>query len=284
MTEAWFFLDPRELQRNPVSLDRETVRHVRALRLQEGDKIVVSDGEGRAWQARLSLNAGLAAQAFMLEELEQNNEPPLHITLLASVVKGEKMERIVHTAVELGVRQIIPVLTGRTVVQLPPAKREEKSARWQKIAAAAASLCRRTYLPRVHTPLDFAEILQLAAQQELIIVPWEEERGRGLFSLLREIKVPPRQVWLFTGPEGGISPAEMEKLKALPPVRPVSLGPRILSAQTAPLAALSVIMGVWGDWERRERCRSDGGVAPYNCSAEIIKNATIENRPLSQNG
>lgn len=247
MSVAWFFLSPLELQNNPVSLNRETVRHIRALRLQEGDALVLADGEGRAWQARLALKGDQVARAFIVEELVQNNEPLLDVILMASIVKGEKMDRLVHVAVELGVKEIIPVLTGRTVVQLPPAKRAEKSARWQKIAAAAAALCRRSYLPRVHIPLDFAEILQLAAHKELVIVPWEDEKERGLLSLMQEINVPPREVLLFTGPEGGFSAAEMEKLKELSPVRTVSLGPRILSAQTAPLVVLSVIMALWGD-------------------------------------
>ena len=157
------------------------------------------------------------------------------------------MDQMVRAAVELGVKKIIPVLTERTVVQLPEAKREGKGARWQKIAMAAAALCRRSYLPQIHSPLNFDALLPLLAEKELVIVPWEEEKARGLLSLLQSIIVPPREVMVFTGPEGGISAGEMEKLEALPSVRPVSLGPRILSAQHAPLATLSVIMAIWGD-------------------------------------
>jgi len=247
VSETWLFLSPLELQNNPVCLDREAVRHIRALRLREGDPLFLSDGRGRTWRARLEGTAAQGVRAFLLEELVRHNEPPLHVTLLAAITKGEKMDQMVRGAVELGVKEIIPVLTSRTVVQLPPAKREEKTARWQKIAMAAASVCRRSYLPRIHHPLDFSELPALLAAKELVIVPWEGERERGLLALLKSIAVPPREVFIFTGPEGGFSGAEMAKLNELTPVSPVSLGPRILSAQTAPLTVLSVIMALWGD-------------------------------------
>ena len=247
MSGAWFFHLSGDLHDSPVSLDRETVQHIRALRLQPNDLIVLADGRGRAWQARLMVQGDQSLQAIIEKELAQNSEPPLDVTLLAGITKGEKMDQMVRAAVELGVKKIIPVLTGRTVVQLSEAKRKEKGTRWQKIAMSAASLCRRSYLPQIQSPLDFDAVLPLIAEKELVIVPWEEEKERGLFSLLQHMEVPPQEVLVFTGPEGGISAGEMEKLEALPSVRPVSLGPRILSAQHAPLATLSVIMAIWGD-------------------------------------
>ncbi len=246
MSGAWFFHLSGELPNSPVSLDRETVQHIRVLRLQDNDPIVLADGRGRAWQARLKLQGEKPPLAIIENEL-QNSEPPLDVTLLAGITKGEKMDQMVRAAVELGVMKIIPVLTARTVVQLPAAKREGKGVRWQKIAMAAAALCRRSYLPQVDPPLEFDAMLPFIAEKELVIVPWEEEKERGLLSLLQSIEVPPRDVFVFTGPEGGISAQEMEQLVRLTPVRPVSLGPRILSAQHAPLAVLSVIMALWGD-------------------------------------
>ncbi len=251
MSGAWFFHLSGELPNSPVSLDRETVQHIRVLRLQDNDPIVLADGRGRAWQARLALQGEKPPLAVIESELVQNSEPPLDVTLLAGITKGEKMDQMVRAAVELGVKRIIPVLTARTVVQLPASKREGKGVRWQKIAMAAAALCRRSYLPQVHSPLEFDAMLPFIAEKELVIVPWEEEKERGLLSLIQSIKVPPREVLVFTGPEGGICATEMEQLARLAPVRPVSLGPRILSAQHAPLAALSVIMALWGDLNGR---------------------------------
>lgn len=247
MSGAWFFLSPSELRNDFIPLSTETVQHIRVLRLKEGDDIVLSDGRGRAWQARLAVQGGHPCQAVIEKELVQNSEPPLDVTLVAGITKGEKMDQMIRTAVELGVKTIIPVVTSRTVVQLPGAKREGKVSRWQKIAMAASALCRRSYIPQVHPPLEFKSLLQLISEKELAIVPWEEEKKRGLLSLLQAIKVPPGEVLVFTGPEGGITSSEMEQLEELPAVRPVSLGPRILSAQHAPLAVLSIIMALWGD-------------------------------------
>lgn len=247
MSDAWFFLSPRELNNNPVDLDSETVRHLRALRLQENDLLVLSDGKGQAWQARLVMQGEGQPRAVIIKELEHNNEPPLDIILLAGVCKGEKMDHLIRAAVELGVKKIVPVLTERTVVQLPRSKREEKAARWRKLAVAAATICRRSYLPTVDVPLDFDEMITLVTAKELVIVPWEEERERGLYSFLQSVSPPSGEVLVFTGPEGGIGAGEMERLTEIPSVHVVSLGPRIMSAQHAPLAAIAVIMAVWGD-------------------------------------
>ena len=167
--------------------------------------------------------------------------------MFTAIPKGEKMDQLVRGAVELGVKEIHPVFTRRTVVQLPATKRAEKSARWQKSAAAAAGICRRSYLPPVHLPRDFDDVLPLLAEKELILAAWEEEKKQGFLPLLQSMAVPPAELVLFTGPEGGISAREMGKLRKFPSVHPVSLGPRILSAQIAPLAALAVIMALWGD-------------------------------------
>ena len=247
MSGAWFFLFPAELRNGFISLPGETVQHIRVLRLKEGDKIVLSDGIGRAWQARLVVQGGHLSQAVIEEELVPNSEPPIDVTLITGITKGEKMDQMIRAAVEFGVKTIIPVVTSRTVVQLPGAKREGKVSRWQKIAMAASALCRRSYIPQVHFPLEFEALLKLIAEKELAIVPWEKEKKRGLLSLLQGIKVPPGEVLVFTGPEGGITSLEMKQLEGLSPVRPVSLGPRILSAQHAPLAVISVIMALWGD-------------------------------------
>lgn len=246
MSDAWFFLSPRELKNEPVCLDKESLQHIRALRLQDNDTVVLADGSGRAWLARLAMQGEQPPQATIIKELEHNNEPPLDVTLLAGICKGEKMDQLIRGAVELGVKKIIPVLTARTVVKIPYEKRTAKAARWQKIAVAAATLCRRSLLPQVELPLEFADLIPLLADEEMLIVPWEEERQGGLLSLLKNVAVP-RRVFVFTGPEGGIAAWEMEKMRALAPAYPVSLGPRILSAQHAPLAVLSVIMALWGD-------------------------------------
>ncbi|MGI6318198.1 MAG: 16S rRNA (uracil(1498)-N(3))-methyltransferase [Firmicutes bacterium] len=244
----WFFLSPESFQERVV-LPGDILQHLKALRLKAGDIIVLSDGEGRAFYARLDYIRKEDAAASLLGEVETEVEPPLEVTLYPGITKGEKLDEVIRHAVELGVRRIAPVLTGRSVVKYSEKKGREKAARWQKIAFSAASQCRRRFVPRVEGPLSFDDMLhELASgREEIIIIPWEGEKERGFAQLARDFPEPPRALAIFTGPEGGISPSEMEKLRQCRGVRPVTLGTRILRAETAPLAVLSIVMYLWGD-------------------------------------
>jgi len=248
---SWFLLPPEKIDfKKNVLLEREELTHLKALRLSRGDFIVLADGKGRAFMARLEFINTQRAEASILYELEQKAEPPLEVSLFLGVSKGEKMDLVIRASVELGARKIIPVVTERTVVKLTAEKGKEKARRWQNIAASAAAQCRRSFIPQVVTPLAFAEAVELMRQNTPVIVPWEEENKQGLRNLAENIPKP-CSLSIFTGPEGGISYKEMEKLKELPGVYPVTLGPRILRAETAPLAALSIVMYLWGDLSER---------------------------------
>lgn len=244
---CWFLLPPEKIaSKKNVFLERDDFAHLKALRLNAGDFIVLADGRGKAFQARLVKVERQKAQAEILYELKSSNEPSLKVTLFAGLSKGEKMDLIVRSSVELGVRRIVPVLMERTVVKITPEKGKEKAGRWQNVAASAAAQCRRSFMPEVWSPLTFKEALELIGKEDLVIVPWEEEKNRGIGEIAQNYKSP-SSVSIFTGPEGGISFEEMEKLRKLPGVFAVTLGPRILRAETAPLAVLSIVMYLWGD-------------------------------------
>jgi len=243
----WFFLPPEEFQNKKVTLKADLVQHLKAARLKTRDIFVLSDGSGRAFNARLDYIDSKEAAASLLGEVQEKVEPSLHVTLYAGVSKGEKMDRVIRQSVELGVKEIVPVLSERTVVRLTSEKGGEKAGRWQKIAVSAASQCRRSFIPLVHSPLKFQDMIQVLKNEEIVIVPWEEEKGRGLLHLAQQIENQPGAISIFTGPEGGISPEEMAELKKINGVHSVSLGPRILRAETAPLAILSIVMYLWGD-------------------------------------
>ncbi|NMB40994.1 MAG: 16S rRNA (uracil(1498)-N(3))-methyltransferase [Firmicutes bacterium] len=254
----WFMLSPEKLYRKGnneesiiprenVILQPENVAHIRALRLSQGDGIVITDGQGRAFKACLGSVDRRGAKVRILCELKRQVEPPLDVILFVGISKGEKTERIVRQSVELGVRKIVPVLTGRTVVRIATEEKgKRRTRRWQNIAISAALQCRRSVVPEVLLPLSFEEALGLMRESELVIVPWEEEKKRGFGTLAENIKNP-SSVSIFTGPEGGISLREMEKLREIPGLFEITLGPRILRAETAPLAVLSVVMFLWGD-------------------------------------
>ncbi|NMB36142.1 MAG: 16S rRNA (uracil(1498)-N(3))-methyltransferase [Firmicutes bacterium] len=248
----WFFLPPEDLRRQKTVVLQENIfAHLKAARLKPGDDIVLADGRGRAFAARLlSFEARKqSADAAILHELLQNSEPPLSITLFLGITKGEKMDQVVRQTVELGVKKIVPVFTERTIVRLDKKKKKVRTRRWQNIAFAAAAQSRRSFVPGISEPLYFEEMLDLFAGEKLepVIVPWEEEKETGLMHLIAKMKPPPRAASIFTGPEGGIAPGEMDKLKKYRNIYPVTLGPRILRAETAPLAVMAVLMHLWGD-------------------------------------
>ncbi len=241
----WFFLPPELFEKNTFFVPQELHRHFRALRLKKGDDMVLSDGKSRTFAARLESISSKKAEVSILEELELETEPPQEIILFPAVLKGEKMEIIIRQGVELGACRIVPVLTERTIVRMEQYKIANRKERWQQIALSAASQCRRTRIPQIDSPLQFEDTLELLQGMELTIVPWENEMNTSLLTLLQKYVVP-SSLAIFSGPEGGITPAEIEKLKEIKNLYPVSLGPRVLRAETAPLAVLSAVMCFWG--------------------------------------
>ncbi len=244
---SWFYVSPAALQSSPVYLDQENLHHVKALRLKKGDTLVLSDGQGRAVYGYLETLRSDYAKVSLLENVAASPEPQIRVHLYLGISKGDKLDAVVRQSVELGGSRIIPVLTERTVVARSAEGWEKRALRWRNIARAAAAQSRRCIIPEVCSPLDFEEMLLLLKNEELVLVPWEEEKIASLGAVLKRRERSPGSVAIFTGPEGGISPTEMEKLIEIPTVYPVTLGPRILRAETAPVVALALIMGYWGD-------------------------------------
>ena len=251
--EPWFFLSPEELAPTGglaptnILLSKDLLPHLRALHLQRGDLIILADGKGKVYRACLRSLTAKEGEAEMeiLEELSFSNEPSLQVTLFAGVAKGDKMDRVIRQSVELGVHKIVPVLTERSVIRYTSLRqKEEKARRWQKIALAAAQQCRRGLIPSVMRPFQFEEMLSFWQKEgfEAVFVPWEEEKNTSLAQVLENLPRSLKKAALFCGPEGGISPGEMERIKEFEKAYSVSLGSRILRAETAPLALLSVLM------------------------------------------
>ena len=165
------------------------------------------------------------------------HEPTIDITLMAALTKGDKMEHVIQKSVELGVHRIVPVLTARCISRPDPKAAEKKRIRFQKIAEQAAMQSQRAIIPAVE---DFTDLktaaLSLSSFEKSIL--FYEGGGAPLRSLLPESC---RSLAIFTGPEGGFEESEVRLLTAHGAAL-ATLGPRILRAETAPLAALSAIL------------------------------------------
>jgi 16S rRNA (uracil1498-N3)-methyltransferase len=210
------------------------------LRLSPGASLEVFDGEGGRYRARLCEDGALA-----LGPREASPAPRSAIALAPALVKGEKMELVIQKATELGAFAVAPWESERSVVRLAGARARERVERWQKIAQAAARQCGRADVPRVHDIASLDDVLALGRSLGAqAIVLWEQERNLRLSQAAAE--APPGALFLLVGPEGGFTEGEIARARASG-ARTATLGERVLRAETAPLAALSVLLFLAGE-------------------------------------
>lgn len=221
----------------------DTVAHhaVRVLRMREGERLVLFDGNGGQWTARL-LRLKPVPQAALEDFDPTDPEAPLVVTLVQGLPAGDKMDWVVQKAVELGVAAIEPVAARRSVIRLAGEKAERRARHWQSVSESASEQCGRTRVPPVADLLDLPQYLGRPAQDNelrLILAPGAKMR-------LRDMPVPSGPVTLLVGPEGGFEEPEVEMAK-LAGFQPMGLGPRVLRTETAGLAAIAAVMALWGD-------------------------------------
>jgi 16S rRNA (uracil1498-N3)-methyltransferase len=241
-----FYVEAANIRDGRAYFSREQVKYLhKVLRLREGAEVAVTNGLGQAYLCRLHSFSPEGGEGVIIKTLAEDKEPRLEVVLYQGVSKGDKMDHTVQKSVELGVKEIIPVLTRRSVVHLEGEKIEQKSRRWQKIAAAAMEQSGRNFLPSIQKAVSFGQALQEAASRGLSILPWEEEDSLSLRTVLTGNPSPPR-INLFIGPEGGFSPEEARDAVAAGVFR-VTLGPRILRTETAGPAVIAMILYHFGE-------------------------------------
>ncbi|MGB9880830.1 MAG: 16S rRNA (uracil(1498)-N(3))-methyltransferase [Anaerolineae bacterium] len=250
-----FFVPPNWIKGDTVTISGSVVHQIRdVLRLKPGDNITVLDDSGWEYQVRLAT----VEQAKVTGQIEQKvlarTEPRTKITLYQSLLKGDKFEWILQKGTELGVVEFVPVVSDRCVIGSVDDVSKAKFERWQKITLEAAEQSRRARLPRLHVPLLFPQACERARRADLAVLPWEEEKARTLRAMLTTsdsppIKVPgknlvirkPFSISIIVGPEGGFTSREVDQARRYG-IAPVTLGPRILRAETAALAAIAIIL------------------------------------------
>lgn len=222
--------------RSEVALDTAAAHHVqRVLRLRDGDAIVLFDGRGGEYAARLGKVDGQPG-ALIEAHRPENREAPIAVTLWQAVCRGGRMDYVIEKATELGVQRIVPLLSRRVVVRLDDARGRQRAAHWQKIAVSACEQCGMNLVPEVTAPVALSEALHreaLSAGSALLLDP-QADRA------LADLGPWPASLTLLVGPEGGFEPVELQMLGQAG-FRPVALGPRTLRSDTAGLAAASMI-------------------------------------------
>jgi 16S rRNA (uracil1498-N3)-methyltransferase len=230
-----------------VQLPRDEAEHLtRVLRLGVGDTITVFDGRGREFLARVVAATSRAAAVQMLSRVDPAAELPVAITLVQSVLKGDKMDEIVRDAVMLGASAIQPLVTTRAETTVRTVLRTARLDRWRRVALASVKQSRRAILPEIRTPLTLDDYMdEPAPAMRLILVEPSAAVDAARFSTLRHLPVP-ADAAVLVGPEGGWTENELVRAVARG-LRPMTLGPRTLRADAVPVAALSVLACLWDD-------------------------------------
>ncbi|HKY08058.1 MAG TPA: 16S rRNA (uracil(1498)-N(3))-methyltransferase [Candidatus Binatia bacterium] len=243
---ARFFVPKKNLSGKRGRIDGQEFVHLRkVLRLGPGDGIVVFDDAGWEHEAVIRELSTEQAEIEILKSYETERESTLEITLGVALTKGEKMDFVVEKAAELGVQKIAPFSAAFTVPKLDAVKSASRNARWQKIALSAAKQCGRTQMPEILPLCTFEALVTSGVKRDLRLIFWESERRQSL-AHVHEKYSQAKSVLLAIGPEGGFSVEEAELAKAHG-FEPVRIGRRILHAETAAVAALSLVQFLWGD-------------------------------------
>lgn len=247
-----FFVTPEVLAQQPVVLTGDQARQIyRVLRLRAGAHVVLLDGTGWAYEAVVIASYEDRVTLETINRWQPRSEPRLHITLFQAVLKGDRFGWVLQKGTEVGISRFVPMVCERNVVSDLGAM-AEKRARWERIVREAAEQSGRARLPELASPQAFTGALpagSAASDSFLRLIPWEGEQQRGLRDVLRACNLAGlRGIELFVGPEGGFSDEEVS-LAERQGVVPISLGPRILRAETAGLVAAAVILYEAGEME-----------------------------------
>lgn len=236
---AWFFSDT-EIPSDSYILTGDNEKHARVLRLRAGEEVTVVTPSGE--QCTCEVTDGTLLRVVRRKPCE--NEPDVFVTLYQALPKGDKMDTIVQKCVELGVSRIVPMLTARCVSRPDERSLRKKHERWQKIALQAAMQSRRGRIPEVTDCVSFAQAAEMTRENEQTVFFYE----LGGAPVRDIVTGKPQTLGMFIGSEGGFEEAEVA-LARQNGAEAATLGKRILRAETAPLAALSVIMYQTGNFE-----------------------------------
>ena len=239
-----FFVLPAAIQGDRVTFTGPVVHQLtHVLRLGPGQHIVVLDDSGWEYTVELQRLGREQADGQIVERWEAQGEPRTRLTLYQAVLRGERFAWVLQKGTELGVAAFVPLLCARNIVRDPKAI-GKKRPRWETIIREAAEQARRGRLPRLEQPLPFAEACaQAQAAGGLSLLAWEGETATALKTALHptsNTRYPVSNIQVFIGPEGGFTPDEVALAQAHG-ILPVTLGHRILRAETAGLLAAAII-------------------------------------------
>jgi 16S rRNA (uracil1498-N3)-methyltransferase len=239
MAKHRFFVRAPLVTGKLLTLEKQVSRHISSvLRLGRNQHVTLFNGQGGEYDAEITTVERKQVLVRIGGVNPVDRESPLSVRVAIALAKGDRMDYAIQKVTELGATRISPLFTSRSEVKLSKERAAKKLLHWQGITISACEQSGRNLLPMVDSPVGFQELIESAAEEtKLILCPGAPLISRG---------ARPSQVTLVTGPEGGFTESETELARS-GGFLPTGFGPRVLRAETAPLAALSILQYLWGD-------------------------------------
>ncbi len=212
----------------------------KVLRMQAGRELILFNGEGGEYSAEISETHKKHVDVLVKDFFPENRQSPLHLELAIGVSRGERMDWVLQKATELGVTKITPLITERTEVKLNNERADKKMEHWQQIIISACEQCQRNLLPELSEPKYFSDWVNTCDAELKFVLHHRDNQG------FPENKTT-QSVALLIGPEGGLDDNEITQAIEQH-FSPLTLGPRVLRTETAPMAAISLVQYLWGDF------------------------------------
>ncbi|MEW6079180.1 MAG: 16S rRNA (uracil(1498)-N(3))-methyltransferase [Thermodesulfobacteriota bacterium] len=238
-----------------VVIENPDANHiVNVLRMQPGDEIWLFDGADHEFRAHVSGISDGTVTVEVTESFSCLNDSPVRITVGQSLLKNKKTDTVLRQLTELGIDGWIPLQTERSVIKIDRQNEPSKTDRWQTIVKESVKQCQRGRIPKIYPAAEFSEALVLRRRHDLNIL-FSDGAGDALHLIRERVRhTAPVSILLLLGPEGGFSPREIE-LARENEFFCAGLGPRILKADTAAVAACAIVQALFGDMGKKDSPR-----------------------------
>jgi len=212
----------------------------KVLRMQSGRELILFNGEGGEYSAEIFAVHKKQLEVLVKNFLPENRQSPLNLELAIGVSRGERMDWVLQKATELGVTKITPLITERTEVKLSGERADKKMEHWQQIIISACEQCQRNLLPELSEPKYFSAWVDACNAELKFVLHHRDNKGLPKNETAKSVA-------LLIGPEGGLDEDEIAEA-IVNGFSPLTLGPRVLRTETAPVAAISLVQYLWGDF------------------------------------
>lgn len=241
-----FFIHPDQVHAPAPRLTGAEVKHIRkVLRYGPGDTILLIDGTGYEYKARIEKFTGDSVVVTVLDSRMTGTDSPIEMVVAQGFLKDKKMDELVRHLTELGMARWIPTVSSRSVARPDEKRMNERMKRWEAIAVEAMKQSGQSRMPALLPVHGLSDVLAMAGDYDVRLIFWEE----ATMPLAEATTPSPANILLLLGPEGGLTADEVEDAKTAG-FTPVSIGPRILRAETAALSACTLVQYIFGDLKK----------------------------------